>query len=297
MPDATTPAQGGARASVVIAAHNEEAVIARTLDALVAQLAEQPAEVIVSANGCTDDTAAIAARAGVAVIDRPDPGKAGALNAAEELATGFPRIYLDADIVVPPGGLAAVVGRVAQDPPPLAVVPRRSLNTAGRPWLVRAYFAINERHPAFRTGLFGRGMIAVSRAGRARFDAFPAMVADDLFLDGQFADTEKAVAQDVVVVVETPFTTRDLMRRLVRVRRGSAQIRAAAAAGEVDATIRKPDRWGWLREVVAREPRLAFAAVPYLGLTVLAAVLARRPARPGNEWGRDESTRQPGGRA
>ncbi|MET0714119.1 MAG: glycosyltransferase [Mycetocola sp.] len=278
--------------SIVIAAHNEENVIGRSLDALLDQASSSPFEIVVSANGCTDRTAVVATRPGVTVIDRPEPGKAAALNAGDRVAAGFPRIYLDADILVPPGGLAAVLDRFAGTPAPLAVVPRRRLNTTGRPWPVRGYFAVSERLPAFRTGLFGRGMIALSEQGRARFDTFPAMIADDLFIDSLFSDAEKAVASGVEVVVEVPFTTRDLVRRLVRVRRGNEEMRAAAASGLIDAAVRSADRWAWLRDVVLPNPRLAAAAVPYVAITVTAGLLARRRARTDDEWGRDDSTRQ-----
>ena len=277
--------------SVVIAAHNEENVIGRNLDALLAQEASGPIEVVVSANGCTDRTVARATRPSVIVIDRPEPGKAAALNAGDRVATGFPRIYLDADILVPPGGLAALVGRFAEAPHALAVVPRRRLDTVGRPWAIRAYFSINERLPAFRTGLFGRGVVAVSELGRGRFDAFPEMIADDLFLDSQFTDDEKAEVNSVEVVVAAPFTTPDLVRRLVRVRRGNAQMRAAAAAGRLNVRVRPADRWSWFRDVVLPNPRLLPAAVPYVLITLMAGLLARRRVSPGEGWGRDESTR------
>ena len=277
--------------SIVIAAHNEENVIGPNLDALLAQQTDDHIEVVVSANGCTDRTVAAATRPGVIVIDRAEPGKAEALNAGDRVATGFPRIYLDADIFVPPGGLDAVVACFAQTPHALAVVPRRRLDTVGRPWAVRAYFSINERLPAFRTGLFGRGMIALSEAGRARFDAFPVMIADDLFLDSHFTIAEKVEANIVEVVVGAPFTTRDLVRRLVRVRRGNAEMRAAAAKGAIDVQVRATDRWAWLRDVVLPNPRLLLAAVPYVSITLIAGLLARRRASPGTGWGRDESTR------
>ena len=275
--------------SVVIAAHNEEAVLGACLDALLDQQGPEPIEIIVSANGCTDATAAVAASRGVRIIDRREPGKPGALNAADEVAAGYPRIYLDADILVPAGGIHAVVSRL--DGGSLAAVPRRRVDTSGRPVLVKAYFAINERLPVFRDGLFGRGMIAVSREGRERFGRFPTMIADDLFLDSQYNTVEKAEAREVEVVVEAPFTTRDLLKRLVRVRRGNAEMRAASAEGTVEVAVRKSDKWAWLRDVVARKPSLAFAAIPYLSITVAAGVLARRPAKVGNSWGRDESTR------
>jgi glycosyltransferase involved in cell wall biosynthesis len=277
--------------SVVIAAHNEEHAIGSALDALLAQPTAAPIEIIVSANGCTDRTVEVATRPGVTVVVSPEAGKAAALNAGDRVATQFPRIYLDADIVVPPGGLAGVIGRLTQSPAPSAVVPRRRVNTVGRPWSVRAYLSINEKLPAFRNGLFGRGMIALSEQGRSRFDAFPTMIADDLFLDSQFSDAEKAEASDVEVVVQAPFTTRDLVRRLVRVRRGNAQLRAAAAAGLVDVAVRPADRWAWLREVVLANPRLILAALPYVAITLIAGLLARRPVTAGQGWGRDESTR------
>jgi hypothetical protein len=134
-------------------------------------------------------------------------------------------------------------------------------------------------------------MVAVSEQGRKRFGEFPAMIADDLFIDSQFSDAEKAEVSSVEVMVEAPFTTRDLVRRLVRVRRGNAQLREAAAAGQLDARVRRSDRMAWLRDVVLRDPKLAPAAIPYVLITLLAGILAKRRVRPGNGWGRDESTR------
>ncbi|WP_169583099.1 MULTISPECIES: glycosyltransferase [Microbacterium] len=273
--------------SVVIAAHNEEAVLGACLDSLRNQVAVGPIDIVVSANGCTDGTARVAREGGARVVERPEPGKAGALNAGDAIARGYPRIYLDADIVPSPGAVDALVSELELGQA-LAVVPRRRLDTTARPWPVKAYFAVNERLPAFRDGLFGRGMIALSAEGRARFAQFPPLIADDLFLDAQFSSAEKCEASGAMVVVETPRTTRDLVRRLVRVRRGNAELRDASA--QVGVRVRDADRTAWLREV-ARDPRLLPAAVPYVVITVVAAVLARRASRPTAAWGRDESTR------
>lgn len=282
--------------SIVIAAHNEAAVIGRCLDSLCAGAAPGEFDITVVANGCTDTTAVIAGeRAGVRVLNLPEPGKARALNAADEVAVGFPRIYLDADIFTS-AQVARVLGAALQDSTPeeqraLAAVPRREVELTGRPMLVRGYFAISSRLPAFQGGLFGRGMIALSRRGRARFDRFPEMIADDLFLDSQFSDDEKRQVAEVATVVETPLTTKDLVRRLVRVRRGNAALRAAGRSGKVGTPIREADRWSWLRDVVLQEPRLAPAGAAYLAITLWAALLARRAPRNGSVWGRDDSTR------
>lgn len=276
--------------SIVIAAHNEEGTLGATLDALLAQPGVAADHIIVSANGCRDRTAEVASRRGVVVIDRVEPGKAGALNAADEIADGFPRIYLDADIIVPAGAIGEIMACFDDPSAPLAVVPRRRIDTSASAWPVRAYFAINERLPVFRTGLFGRGLIALSEPGRARFGAFPAMIADDLFVDSQFTEPERIEATAVEIVVEAPRTTKSLVDRLVRVRRGNAQMREAAENGAIQATVRPADRWSWLRDVVLREPRLIVAAVPYVVITLVASRRSRRAAGEA-AWGQDRTTR------
>lgn len=276
--------------SIIIAAHNEEAVLGATLDALAP--GSPGLEIVVVPNGCTDGTVGVArSRTDVTVVELSRGGKARALNAGDASATSFPRIYLDADIEVPQGGVAALTGAL-ETPGILAAVPARHLAVTGRPRLVRAYFAINERLPAFQDGLFGRGMIALSAEARARFGEFPIMVADDLFLDSLFTAQEKAHVTDVVVTVETPFTTRDLIQRLVRVRRGNAAMRQAGDRGTVKAAIRPSDRWAWLRHVVAREPRLILHGLAYVAITLVAAVRARKGPLTALSWGADRSTRK-----
>jgi glycosyltransferase involved in cell wall biosynthesis len=278
--------------TIIIAAHNEESVLGGCLEALDRGRARAPFEVIVSANGCTDATAQIASERGATVIDRAEPGKASALNAAEQTAPSHPHIFLDADITVPSHAVDALVRALDATSGRLAAVPRRRVLVEGRSWPVKCFYAINTRLPVYKTGLLGRGMIAVSEEGRRRFDRFPTMIADDLFLDSQFRDDEKIEVPEVEVTVEAPYTTRDLLKRLVRVRRGNAAMRAAAANGVVDSSVRDADRWAWFRGVVLPEPRLVFAAVPYLAITVVAALLARRAPRSQASWGRDESTRR-----
>lgn len=282
--------------SVVIAAHNEAAVIGRCLDALLGEAAPGEFDVTVVANGCTDDTAAVAARPGVRVVDLATAGKAAALNAGDAASVGFPRVYLDADIVLTTAALrslAEALGGGGGGGAGAATVGRQ-LDLTGRPLLVRAYFAVHGRLPVFRDGLFGRGVVALSEAGRARFDRFPELVADDLFLDSLFTQAEKRQVTSYAARVATPRRTGDLVRRLVRVRGGNAAMRAASANGEVTAPVRSAARLSWLRDVVLPRPWLAPAAVCYVAITVVAALAARRAGDGGAAWGRDESSRQPG---
>lgn len=267
--------------SVVIAAHNEAAVIGDTLRALRSGAAPGSLDITVVANGCTDATAVVAGAVnGIRVVELAEASKPAALNAGDKVAVGFPRVYLDADIQIPAAALAAVTRALDTH---LAAVPGRELDLTGRPLLVRAYYAIHSRLPVFTTGLFGRGVIALSEAGRARFDRFPEILADDLFLDAQFTLAEKCVVGEVTSHVATPLRTRDLVRRLVRVRAGNAALRAAGG-------VRPAARMSWLRDVVLPRPWLAPAAVCYVGITLTAALLARR-RRAATTWGRDESSR------
>lgn len=285
-------------ATIIIAAHDEAQTIGRCLDALLREARTGEFDIIVAANGCKDDTAAVARRRpSVSVIELSEAGKAAALNAAERKATRFPRIYLDADVQLDTRAVRALRDAVAlpESPPGgspdvIAAAAARRLDVSGRPWLVRAYFDINGRHPAFRRSLFGRGAIALSQDARRRFDTFPTILADDLFLDSLFADSEKAEVPEAISVIQTPWSTRDLVRRLVRVRRANRQLRQRSAARIDGGTPRKADHAGWFTRVVAPHPALAPQAVAYVAITALAELLARRDLT-SSAWGRDESTR------
>ena len=290
-PDQATPPPSGpgtaTTASVVIAAHNEADVIEQNLRTLLSG-APVPLDVTVVANGCTDDTARIARSVpGVRVIELPTAGKAAALNAGDAAAVGFPRIYLDADVRLSGADLGALLAALDTHP---AAVPRRQLVLSGRSLPVRAYYAINSRLPAFRGALYGRGVVALSAAGRARFTEFPDLFADDLFLDSLFAAEEKQEVATVASRVATPRHTRDLVRRLTRVRAGNAALRrAVAGTADRPVRVRPPARLSWLRDVVLPRPWLAPAALCYVAITLTASLRARHGGQAG--WGRDESSR------
>lgn len=285
--------------SVIIAAFNEAAVIGRNLDRLLAGAEPGELDVVVVANGCTDDTAEVARRRDVRVLDLAEPGKAGALNAGDAVAEHTPRVYLDADIETSAATVRALADALTTAAPggrpaPLVAVPARRLVLDGRPIAVRAYYAIQSRLPAALSGLYGRGMIALSAEGRARFDRFPDVLADDLFLDSLFTDDERVVVAGVHTEVQTPRRTRDLVRRLTRVRRGNAALRNAPAVAGTPG-VRASARTSWLRDVVLPRPWLAPAGVVYAAITLLAEVRARRGA---GGWEHDTSSRQgtePGG--
>lgn len=99
--------------TVVVPAHNEEALIGRCIQSLAAS-ADAGVDLVVIAHNCTDATAAVAEAAGARVLALSDPGHNGkgcalSLGFAEALA-GPSRavLVIDADSVVSPGLIRAV---------------------------------------------------------------------------------------------------------------------------------------------------------------------------------------------
>ncbi len=116
--------------SILIPAYNEEATIAATLEAALAQT--YPAsrfEVIVIDDGSTDQTAAIAQRYAerhpqrIRVIQKPNGGKHTALNAGLAMARGTYIATLDADSQPEPDALAHLVAAMETSPQAGAATP------------------------------------------------------------------------------------------------------------------------------------------------------------------------------
>jgi cellulose synthase/poly-beta-1,6-N-acetylglucosamine synthase-like glycosyltransferase/peptidoglycan/xylan/chitin deacetylase (PgdA/CDA1 family)/spore germination protein YaaH len=98
--------------SILIAAYNEEKVIASTLHTLLASEYPSPFEIIVIDDGSKDDTfgAAEAVKdARVRVVRQPNSGKAEALNHAMRLARNEFLVMLDADTQAQPDTLLQLV--------------------------------------------------------------------------------------------------------------------------------------------------------------------------------------------
>jgi len=113
--------------SIVIPAHNESSVIARTLSAMTEGAEPREFDIVVVCNGCTDDTANVARRFAplARVIETEVAGKPHALNLGDQAAIGFPRIYADADVVITPDTIRTLARRL-QCGDVLAVAPPRT---------------------------------------------------------------------------------------------------------------------------------------------------------------------------
>ncbi len=276
--------------TVIVPAHNEARVVGRLLGQLVSGAGPGELDVIVVANGCTDDTAKVAAGYGpmIRVISIPVPSKREALTVGNQAATGFPRLYVDADVELGSSDIRALE-LALQRPGILAVAPQRVLALEGRPRLVRWYYEVWVRLPEVRNGLFGRGVIGLSAAGHARVAGLPPVLADDLAASLAFAPEERLIVENARAMVHVPRTLSDLLRRRVRAETGVAQVERTEGAPPSTARTRPSD----LVSIIAREPRMAPLVFFFLAVAIIARSRSRRAMRRRDfTWLRDESSRQ-----
>lgn len=278
-----TSLPGGCRASVVIPAYNEGRVLGRCLRSLLS--ADVPLDIVVAANGCTDDTVEVARSfEGVRVIEVPQASKVAALNAGDDAAQVLPRIYLDADIRLDDGVLANMVDALTTDEPRVAA-PRVRFATQGASWGVRRFYDAYVEVPYVTQGMVGLGIYGLSAAGRRRFGAFPALRADDLFIQQLFAPAERILV-DGEFEVQVPRDLANLVKVRTRVAGGNAELAQSLGGegygGTVDSTVRA------LGRVAVRRPPMLPALLVYVAVILEARRRARRRVA---VWHRDDSTR------
>lgn len=189
--------------SVIVPANNEAAYIGECLDALLASeppsLSDAlPVEIIVVANACIDETVVVAESRRPAtenkgwrllVVDVERGGKLNALNVGETEAGGDMIAYIDADVIVSPLLLMQI--KEALDRPYPTYASGRMTIARAATWTSRAYARLFARVPFMTDVVPGAGVFAVNAAGRARWGAFPEIIADDTFVRLQFSPEER----------------------------------------------------------------------------------------------------------
>lgn len=275
--------------SIVIPAHNEGSVIARTLSQWITALASEEVGVVVVCNGCTDDTAAIARgfEPAVRVVESEIASKAHALNLGDQMSSGFPRIYVDADILISIDAIRALARRLAQGDV-LAVAPTAHINLTGCSWLIRKYYDIRARLPSSREGIGGSGVYALSEAGRMRFGKFPDITADDTYVRLQFGMNERETLPDVRSTVFPPRTGLQLIAIRTRAYRGTFDLAQRFPALQKNKSEANDQRL----LALFTKPKLWPGLVIYCLVNIIARYRATRCLRSGAHlWHRDETSR------
>ena len=243
------------KTSIIIPANNEEAWIGFCLDALFKSKRVEEAEVIVVANGCTDRTAEVAKRYdvlatelgwGYKVLDLKRGDKLHALNMGEQAAEGRVLIYLDADVRVS-DSVIFQMSRVLDKEEPLWA--SGQLQMAAASSVSRAYARFWLKTPFMAGTVPGSGLFGVNRAGRARWDAFPEIISDDMFVRLQFKARER-----IAVPASYIWPVAEGWGNLVKVRR--RQNRGVDQLAEL-----YPD-------LIANEDKTAFSPMRILGFAL-----------------------------
>lgn len=271
--------------AVIIPAHNEAAVIGRTLSRLAPLAAIGRVEIVVACNGCTDNTAELSRSfEGVTVLEVAAASKVAALNAGDSAAARWPRLYLDADIEIDPDALREVFLTLERGEI-LAARPASRYDTQGASRLVCSFYRARSRIPSTGNAMWGAGAFGLSERGRARFREFPSISprfsGDDLFFDQQFQPFEKAVLDTTPVIVRTPRRASELLRILRRNRRAKAELAGWPTTKQT------------VRELVlsVRNVQGAIDAAVYATFVTLARVRRRQTPDSTGVWERDESSR------
>lgn len=279
--------------SIIIPAHNEEQVIERTVTTLLRGTAREEFEVVVVCNGCRDKTAAVLRRIqGIKVIETAVPSKPNALNLGDAAATCFPRIYMDADVLMDAASVRELT-RVLQAGDYPAVAPRvHTLFPANSSWTVRKYYEFWMALPYVKEGMVAAGVYALSDKGRARFGIFPDIIADDGFVRSHFSRDERLEVATAVSQVTAPSNVRDLIRIKTRSRLGEIELRQRFPNLN-DPSTQPISRYGKIASLL-NAPILWPGLPPYFVITLISRLRARHQLRSTStyQWERDESSRQ-----
>lgn len=275
--------------SIIIPAHNEASVVARTLDSILANKPDRPLQIIVVANGCTDATAEVVRRfhEQVELVETPVGSKTHALNLGDRVAKYDLRAYLDADIELSDNALQTVVDAFADSTVRLAM-PRAKHVYRGRNFFLAGYYKLWRSMPYVRKGAMGGGFYAIDKELRSRFREFPGLTADDKFMRNLARPHERRVVDGCHATVTMPQTLGDLLKVKTRWTYGNLELSAARPDLDGNDQNRHEGAMGYL---LAR-PWLWVHVPLFVFVYVYAQMAARkRFATKQAIWERDESTR------
>jgi hypothetical protein len=280
--------------AVLVPAHDEEKGIAEAVRALVAQ--DYPADqldVIVIADNCTDDTAAVAAGTGAMVWERHDlsaRGKGQALGwALARLRTQARRpeavLIVDADCLASPN-FCSVVAEELQDPSVQALQvrydvsnPEESPTAALRAAGFILKHVIRSRGRArlgLSCGLFGSGMAFRTTL----FDevAWPTSVTEDTELHLELIQRGVVVryAERASVRSAMPTTSAAAAEQQLRWESGNAQLAGTHLVGLITRGAATGDVQLLAAAAELLAPSQSMLAAGSLGLGAVSAVLRRR---------------------
>lgn len=212
--------------SIIIPAFNESSVISRCCRALLDGAHSGELEIIVVCNGCTDNTAKLARSLSkdIKVIETDVPSKSNALNLGDRYATGYPRFYIDADVIVPLDSIRKTASAL-QTQNIFAAAPLMHVDCTDRSFLVRSFYRIWLNLPYCRNGMIGSGVYALNKKGHKRFKDFPPLIADDGYFRLLFKFQERLSLQSCRFTIIPPKNLRGIIKIKTRAHYGNLELR------------------------------------------------------------------------
>jgi len=259
---------------LVIPVRNEAAALRETLPALLSEMEGLPARPVWVCNDCIDESIqVIRSLAGrdAEIIELSRPGKTGALQAGDDAFKGlFPRFYLDADIILSPGALPALL-RPLLDGHADLVAARRIHTAHGVSALSAAMARTWDTLPFAQQAAF-LGAVGVSEAGRAAWERWPDILGDDIFMAASIAPHRRVVVPQVTASTRPPANFTGWVRMRARWLQGEAELRglgleAPRVAGQREALLQR-----------MLTPSLAPGAVAFAAARLLAPLARDRAA-------------------
>ena len=205
------------------------------------------------------------------------------------MVDSYPVAYVDADVTVSGCDLVTLarglVGSGAQ-----VAAPKMRVR-ASPSWWVRQYYRIWELTGYRSTGHIGSGVYMLTAQGRDRFEDFPGVIADDLFVQRLFAPADRFTPDDLFFSVDAPRSLRALVARNTRIAAGNRQLAqhypdlapTGAAVGArtlVRRVWRRPSLW------------IGFAVYASVYVTTHRRAAALLAQQRDIAWNRDRTTRE-----
>jgi glycosyltransferase involved in cell wall biosynthesis len=254
--------------------HDGARTLAACLEAIFASQAIAPLEVIVVDDGSTDGSTEIAARFPGRVLRQPARrGPAAARNRGAEAAAAARILFVDADVLVRPGTLAALAATLDIAPAAFATYDPEPREPGFATALYHALSVRSLRDTSARTPVFYSYCAAIRREDFQALGGF-----DETFTRATFEDMELGVRlarrgelavhrRDLEVIHAVRYDLRGLARAYFRKSRDLAELLLSRGA------VTFSDQ-GWTRRRNWLELAGAWGTVGFLPLALLASPLA-----------------------
>jgi glycosyltransferase involved in cell wall biosynthesis len=270
--------------AVIIPAHNEEAVIERTLTTLLRSAKPGEFLVYVVCNGCGDETAKRVRNTfpEVTVLELTEASKTVAINAGLRASRAARVLLLDADIELCTQDARSLTSAL-DDPAVDAAIGHMEIDDSDSCWAVKSFYRIWAHQPYLKDGKFAAA-IALSRSVLDRIGELPKVTADDTYLRQMISKDHTVVLDQVRFRARVPKLAATLIRVRARVHRGNRELRRHLPDGSSP-----PAKRGWqFAGEISKRPALWLDVPCYLAIAVASRFLA---AKGPQSWERDLTTR------